>query len=564
MNISTESLEDHNQYNPQYYSKSAHNSLDIVIFAGGESKRMNSSINKVLLKIAHKPMIDYVLDAATKLQPNSITVVTCAANNNYIVENLNKRQNQQYDLQNENQKHEIQQNGIQQNEMYDKEKNKGQNYDSKVLFNSILQKTPQGTGNAAQIAYNHIKNQKNNQNDNRQTNILFLYGDTPLIKPQTLQNAMQSIDQRSTDIMVFGIHSEGDDLKSDESKYASYGRIFFKNQKASQSYASQPYKYEHQTNIIREISEIVEAKDLTHQDKDKKKGTDYLYNSGIMYLSNNALHLLNDLPKHKIQGDNDECKEEYYLTDIVHLSNLYNSFHSQSRLKCECILINSKESMGVNSKEELTIADSIIQNRLRKKHIENGAILLQGESTYFSHDTQIGKDAIIHPNVFFEENVVIHDNAKILPCSFLSNCIVYENSTIGPFATLRNNTKIKANSHIGNFVEIKNSTLENSTKAKHLSYIGDTKLGSNSNIGAGVIFCNFDGVNKNKSNIGKNVFIGSNSSIISPISIGDDSIIAAGSVISKNLQSNTLSITRSEQKNIKNGASRYKNLKKKK
>lgn len=616
MNVPTESFNHNQDYSQDQQSNSLQKSLDIVIFAGGESKRMNSSINKVLLKIAHKAMIDYVLDTATKLQPNSITVVTCAANNDYIVENLNKRQTA----------------------------------NKKISFQSVLQENPQGTGNAAQTAYNYIKNQKNNQNynhnynqnaqaqnnqnqnDSSQTNILFLYGDTPLVQPQTLQNAMQTINQRNTDVMVFGIHSGADsqnhETYSDSQykphyepskhvpKYASYGRIFFKNHHhiselyASQNHSSQASHYNesethsHQTNIIREISKIVEARDLTHQDNhnqnnhgynDKKEGKDYLYNSGMMYLSNNALHLLNKLPKHTIQSDN-ECKEEYYLTDIVHLSNAYNEYnkhnernehspatsytpnpsnstqsrsnHLQNRLqpnlKCECILINSEESIGVNSKEELAIADSIVQTRLRKKHMKNGAILLHGESTYFSHDTQIGKDAIIHPNVFFQENVVIHDNAKILPCSFLSNCIVYENATIGPFATLRNNTQIKENSHVGNFVEVKNSTLESSTKAKHLSYIGDASLGSNSNIGAGVIFCNFDGVNKNESNIGENVFIGSNSSIISPISIGNDSIIAAGSVISQNLPPNTLSITRSEQKSIKNGASRYKNLKKKK
>jgi bifunctional UDP-N-acetylglucosamine pyrophosphorylase/glucosamine-1-phosphate N-acetyltransferase len=479
--------------------------LNVVILAAGEGKRINSYESKVLMKVAHKHMVDYVLDAAADLATHKVVLVASESNLGVLQDKVSHMTM----LHQSN---------------------------SSLSYSCTVQHSQQGTGHAARVGVECMSSISNSEKSNTTSHeyssngVLFLYGDTPLINADSIKNALRS--SQNADVVVFGM--DLDDIRYKNSKYTdiisqnNYGRVFFDEND--------------------EVVEICEKCDLSDDVEQKK----CLCNSGIMYLSQKALKLLSHLPSHKTQHDN---LEQYYLTDVVKLAK-------NAGLICKSVKMSFDEMVGVNSKEELAFVESIMQNKLRKKHMQNGAILLNPESIYFSHDTQVGKDAIIYPNVFFEENVVIHDKANVLPFSFLSDCVVYENASVGPFVTLRNSVDIHPHAHIGNFVEIKNACIEESVKIKHLSYVGDAHISEKSNIGAGVIFCNFDGVNKNYSFVGKNVFIGSNSSIVAPISLGKDSIVAAGSVVTQDMPENSLSVTRAKQKNILQGASRYKNLKK--
>ena len=190
--------------------------------------------------------------------------------------------------------------------------------------------------------------------------------------------------------------------------------------------------------------------------------------------------------------------------------------------------------------------------KLREKFIKRGVKMTAPETVFFSKDTKIGKNVIIEPYVVIGKKVRIANNVKILAFSHLEGTTVGASSIIGPFARLRPGTKIENNSKVGNFVEIKKSTLKKNSKVSHLSYIGDTIIGKSTNVGAGTITCNYDGINKNKTIIEDNVFIGSNSSLVAPLKIKKNAIIGAGSVITKNVNKNSLALTRTEQVEKKN------------
>ena len=192
------------------------------------------------------------------------------------------------------------------------------------------------------------------------------------------------------------------------------------------------------------------------------------------------------------------------------------------------------------------------QTRLREKFIKNGVKMLAPETVYFSKDTKIGKNVTIEPYVVIGEKVKIQNNSKIKSFSHLENVKIENNVTVGPFARLRPGTVLKSGSRIGNFVEIKKSNLGKNSKVNHLSYIGDANIGDKVNIGAGTITCNYDGKNKNKTIIKNKVFVGSNSSLVAPITLNEKSTIGAGSVITKNVKKNSLALTRSNQSEVKN------------
>ena len=192
------------------------------------------------------------------------------------------------------------------------------------------------------------------------------------------------------------------------------------------------------------------------------------------------------------------------------------------------------------------------QVRLREKFIKNGVKMLAPETVYFSKDTKIGKNVTIEPYVVFGEKVKIQNNSKIKSFSHLENVKIENNVIVGPFARLRPGTVLKSGSRVGNFVEIKKSNVGKNSKVNHLSYIGDTKIGNFVNIGAGTITCNYDGKNKNKTVIKNKVFVGSNSSLVAPVTLNEKSTIGAGSVITKNVKKNSLALTRSNQSELKN------------
>ena len=192
------------------------------------------------------------------------------------------------------------------------------------------------------------------------------------------------------------------------------------------------------------------------------------------------------------------------------------------------------------------------QVRLREKFIKNGVKMLAPETVYFSKDTKIGKNVTIEPYVVLGEKVKIQNNSKIKSFSHLENVKIENNVIVGPFARLRPGTVLKSGSRVGNFVEIKKSHLGKNSKVNHLSYIGDTNIGNFVNIGAGTITCNYDGKNKNKTVIKNKVFVGSNSSLVAPVTLNEKSTIGAGSIITKNVKKNSLALTRSKQTEVKN------------
>ena len=193
-----------------------------------------------------------------------------------------------------------------------------------------------------------------------------------------------------------------------------------------------------------------------------------------------------------------------------------------------------------------------LQNKIRNKFIKQGVKMIAPETVFFSKDTTIGKNVTIEPYVVFGSKVKIKNNVKILSFSHLEGVKIENGSSIGPFARLRPGTILESNTKIGNFVEVKKSTIRKNSKVNHLSYIGDSSIGKSTNIGAGTITCNYDGLKKNKTVIEDNVFVGSNSSLVAPLRISKDSVIGAGSVITKNVKKKTLALTRSDQLEIKN------------
>ena len=192
------------------------------------------------------------------------------------------------------------------------------------------------------------------------------------------------------------------------------------------------------------------------------------------------------------------------------------------------------------------------QTKLREKFLKKRVKMIAPETIFFSNDTKIGKNVEIEPYVVFSKKVSVGNNVKILSFSHLEGVKIENNVSIGPYARIRPGTKIKSGSKIGNFVEVKKSIIKNNSKVNHLSYIGDTEIDQNVNIGAGTITCNYDGVKKNKTKIKKNVFIGSNSSLVAPITINENSTVGAGSIITKNVKKSSLALTRAKQIEIKN------------
>ncbi|MGI9481647.1 MAG: DapH/DapD/GlmU-related protein, partial [Hyphomicrobiales bacterium] len=268
-----------------------------------------------------------------------------------------------------------------------------------------------------------------------------------------------------------------------------------------------------------------------------------LCNSGVMAFDGALLAGLID------SLDNKNAKGEYYLTDTV------KTAHDSGRpvLVVEC---DESEVLGVNSREQLAAAEAVIQQRLRKEALAGGATLIIPETVYFSHDTKLGRDVTVEPNVFFGEGVEVGDNVHIKAFCHLEGTILEDGAEIGPHARLRPGTRIGQGAKIGNFVEVKNTDFGAGAKANHLSYVGDSTVGEMANIGAGTITCNYDGFKKSKTHIGANAFIGSNSSLVAPVSIGAGAYVGSSSVITRDVPEDALALTRAAHKEISGWASR--------
>ena len=279
------------------------------------------------------------------------------------------------------------------------------------------------------------------------------------------------------------------------------------------------------------IIAIVEDKD-TNKDQQKIKEI----NTGIMLIPNANLHEW--LPK--LQNKNSQ--KEYYLTDIVQLANDRN--FSVAAVHCD-----EAETMGINSRAELAQAEASFQSRTRMEMMALGVSLTAPETVYFAYDTVLGRDSQVEPNVVFGPGVTVENGARIRAFSHLEGCHISSGAVVGPYARLRPGTELAENVRIGNFVEIKNARIEDGAKVNHLSYIGDANIGEASNIGAGTVTCNYDGVGKHHTEIGASVFIGSNTMLVAPVTVGDAAMTASGSVITKNVEPGALAIARSEQSN---------------
>ena len=364
-------------------------------------------------------------------------------------------------------------------------------------IDTVVQQNQKGTGDAVKVVFNE-KDLSNSDG------VIVFFGDTPLLKKSTIISLKKASTEKDLSILAFK-------AKNPE----GYGRVIVRDGRLE--------------SIVEEANTNKENKDID------------LCNGGVMALRNNNLKdLLGQLK-------DDNPKKEFILSDMVEIINSSNG-------KADFIECNHLEAFGVDTKKGLAKAEKEFQKTLRDKFMSQGVTILDPDTVFFHHDTKIEDNVEIQNNVYFGKNVTIKNGVLIRSFSYIEDSTIHENATIGPFSRLRGNVTVGPESKIGNFVEIKNSKLENEAKISHLSYIGDASIGENANIGAGTITCNFDGKNKNETHIGKDSFIGSNSSLVAPISIGDHAHVGAGSVVTKDVEEGNLVLTRAPLKTVSNWA----------
>ncbi|GBQ04515.1 bifunctional UDP-N-acetylglucosamine diphosphorylase/glucosamine-1-phosphate N-acetyltransferase GlmU [Acetobacter cerevisiae] len=252
---------------------------------------------------------------------------------------------------------------------------------------------------------------------------------------------------------------------------------------------------------------------------------------------------------HSVKNDN--AKGEFYLTDVVDCA-------VADGVRVHAVEAAEDELRGINSRMELAEAEAALQDRLRQKAMENGVTLVAPETVFFCADTTLAPDVLVEPHVVFGPGVTVESGAEIRAFSHLEGCTVQADAIIGPYARLRPGTTIGTAARVGNFVEVKNTTLGDGAKANHLTYLGDASVGTGSNVGAGTITCNYDGFFKHKTTIGDRVFVGSNSILVAPVSIGTNALIAAGSVITKDVPEDAMAFGRPRQENKPELGKRFK------
>jgi bifunctional UDP-N-acetylglucosamine pyrophosphorylase/glucosamine-1-phosphate N-acetyltransferase len=259
-----------------------------------------------------------------------------------------------------------------------------------------------------------------------------------------------------------------------------------------------------------------------------------LLNSGVMAIDGSVLFDLLD----KVTDHN--AKKEFYLTDIIQIAG-------DRGMRCVVCETNAQEVLGVNSRKDLALVESAVQQRLRDKAMLEGVTLIDPDSVFLCADTRFGKDVVVHPFVVFGEDVIIGDRSIVYSFSHISKTKTGAACKIGPHARLERGVELDDKVELGNFVQVKKSRIGDGTKAKHLTYIGDSQIGKKVNVGAGVITCNYNGVRKFPTVIGDNAFLGSNTTYVAPVTVEADTIIAAGSVITENVPRDALGIARERQ-----------------
>ncbi|MEM7752332.1 MAG: bifunctional UDP-N-acetylglucosamine diphosphorylase/glucosamine-1-phosphate N-acetyltransferase GlmU [Pseudomonadota bacterium] len=329
---------------------------------------------------------------------------------------------------------------------------------------------------------------------------VMLFGDTPFIAPETVVR-MQKMRADGADIVFLGFE------------------------------AADPGRYGRMVTEGDTLLRIVEFEDANHQER-----AITLCNSGVVLADTATLLRL------AAAVGNDNAAGEYYLTDIPALA-------AAEGLVTKVATCDEAETLGVNTRSDLAMAEGIFQRSARHAALQNGVTLEAPETVFFAADTVIGRDTVIEPNVVFGPGVTVESGARIRAFSHLEGAHVGARAVVGPYARLRPGAELSNDSRVGNFVEIKNAEIGDSAKVNHLSYIGDASVGARSNIGAGTITCNYDGVFKHRTEIGSDVFIGSNTMLVAPVTVGDDAMTATGGVITNDVPAGDMALARARQVN---------------
>ncbi len=326
---------------------------------------------------------------------------------------------------------------------------------------------------------------------------IVLYGDTPFIRAETLEAMLEARARHAVVVLGFEARDPG-----------RYGRLILDGDS---------------------LARIVEYKDASDAERAVT-----LCNSGVICASAKDLFtLVADL-------SNDNAAGEYYLTDIVALARARG-------LSAGVVICDEAETLGINTRAQLAEAEAEFQRRARAEALENGVTLTAPETVFFALDTFIGRDAVIGPNVIFGPGVTIESEAEIKGFCHLEGAHVSRGADVGPFARLRPGAELAEDVHVGNFVEIKNAILDEGVKVGHLTYLGDAHIGEHTNIGAGTVTCNYDGVMKHRTVIGKRAFIGSDTMLVAPVTVGDGALTGSGSVITEDVPAEAVAIGRARQ-----------------
>ena len=368
----------------------------------------------------------------------------------------------------------------------------------------VVQEPQQGTGDAVRHAEGALAGFDGD--------VLILFGDVPFVRSETMRRMLDRLgDTQGAVVAAFRPADPG-----------HYGRILADGDGS--------------------IAKMVEYKDASAEERALS-----LCNSGLMAVRSA------DLWPWLARVTNDNKAGEFYLPDIVGIA-------AQDGKSSLAVEVEAAEVTGINSRAELAAAEAAWQERRRAEAMAEGASLLAPETVWFSHDTKLGRDVLVEPNVFFGPGVTVGDNVRIRAFSHLEGATIAVGAEIGPYARLRPGAEIGEQAKVGNFVEVKKSRLGKGAKANHLSYLGDADVGAGANVGAGTITCNYDGFFKYRTNIGAGAFIGSNSALVAPVSIGPGALVAAGSVIVRDVPADALAVARGEQIEKPGRAAQYREL----
>ncbi len=423
----------------------------LIILAAGQGTRMNSDLPKVLHPLGGEPLLVHALAAGAALSPERVIVVTGHGGDDVA--------------------------------------RVARDWDPELR---VVQQAEQlGTGHAVLQAAADLADFSGDA--------VVLYGDTPFVSPETLENLAAA--RASHDIVVLGFEARDP---------ARYGRLLVEGD---------------------QLTRIVEYKDATNAER-----AITLCNSGVVAAKASVLMEL------VAALGNENAAGEYYLTDIVDLARARG-------LSATVVRCDEAETLGINTRAELANAEAAFQTRTRAMALADGVTLVAPDTVQFAQDTVIGRDAVIEPYVVFGPGVTIESGARIRSFSHLEGCHVSRGAVIGPFARLRPGAELSEDVHVGNFVEIKNAQVAEGAKINHLTYVGDASIGARTNIGAGTITCNYDGVSKHRTTIGSGVFVGSNTMFIAPVSVGDNAMTATGTIVTQDVPAGALAVGRAEQVN---------------